>query len=132
MKSMKWYHLVIIAIIIVGIIGTSIFIFQKPKSECPNGFTKDNYECVTEKTNFECTGNVISPKGYYICEKFINNYNESPLNISFVNELVNENKTVHVSGKIWQGFTPCTSDYGGAMGCNINRSYIDVESIQIV
>ena len=104
-------------------------------NDCKNGFTNDGNLCKTEKTAFECIGNIKASKGYYICNNLINSPNSHPFNMALLNQLAEQNATIKIIGYSWKEYVPCINNPASAemaTACNVEWSIVGVDSYEIL
>lgn len=106
---------------------------------CKQGFISDfsdqnNPICYTEKKEFECIGNILATKGFYVCNHLIDTQNlPQGTTIDSLKEMADSNVQVKVKGKTSDSYIVCTGkeiDLMRATACNVEGSSIVLESIE--
>jgi hypothetical protein len=132
---MKKVNILIISMVILAILLLIVGCNPNNGNDCKNGFTNDGNVCKTEKTAFECMGNIKASKGYYICNNLINSPNSHPFNMALLNQLAEQNATIKIIGYSWKEYVPCINNPASAemaTACNVESSIVGVDSYEIL
>lgn len=126
--------------IIIGILIISIFLIlsctqkQTDAKECKEGFIKIGQSCVSEKSDFECNGQIDVSKGYYICGKSIGKIGDSSPSYLLMKNLENDNATLNIIGESWKRYAPCLNEPLNQRqeACNVVSESLEIESLELI
>ena len=133
----KWFIISGIIIVVLVIIILAAILTKNPSSsktpECISGYNLENNLCITEKTDYYCTGNIIpttiTGRGDYICDYPIYDINS----ITNYKDIISKNETLFVRGKIWKQY-PINQNPVAQLLIDSEHpySYFDVQTFDIV